>query len=49
MLEDFLHIFKAALSGCYRRARRATFVFAAGGARPGGGLTNSPSVPASPP
>ena len=48
-MENFLYVFKAALSGRYRRARRATFVFAAGGARPGGGLKRSPFVRPSPP
>jgi len=49
VVEDFLYVFKAALTGRYRRARRATSIFAAGGARPGGGLKSSPSVRTSPP
>ena len=48
MVEHFLYGFKAALSGRYRRARRAAFVFAAGGARPGGGLKRPTSVRTSP-
>jgi hypothetical protein len=49
IVENFLHVFKAALSSRYRRARRATSVFAAGGAWPGGGLKRPTSVRVSPP
>jgi len=48
LAEELCSSIKAALSGRYRRARRAAVVFAAGVARPGGGLKTALFVRTSP-